>query len=466
MRESDLIILPPPLRERFVATVRERLPRKSFGYFLSTVDGAGMPSDFVLFEDNIRNTDSWKGKFQSYGRYFIEHDDAGFVATPEETWRLQKEIWARGLMEVGVFHSHLRHPANFSGIDYEMHMQRFHNLWHLTVSMRNPDLPQLRAFAVSRDGVRELQVIPTAAGHGAPPAEVPLSDEAARHEVITQARRLLRLDGEGRPHCRDSIAVFKAINDLLRIRHAEAIKELLVDGFLRGSAYRYEEHVAREMCLIEGGRYRMGTPQDRSGHFCGEAPSHTVELSPFKVARVQVTNELFGVFDPRRLDVPARDLRKPAVNVTWFDAAVFAMWMGCRLPTEAEWEFACGSGLEGEWYCGDEGLLPRHAWYSENSGGEARPVGTREANAFGLFDLHGNVWEWCQDSYDQDYYSRSPLTDPIRIAPPHADKVCRGGSIHALPEMCRTRYRFHEPPSFRASDLGFRLAAGGVTAHD
>ena len=89
-------------------------------------------------------------------------------------------------------------------------------------------------------------------------------------------------------------------------------------------------------------------------------------------------------------------------------------------------------------------------------------MGTREPNSFGLFDLHGNVWEWCQDSYDQDYYFCSPVVDPLKIASPIVDKVSRGGGMLALSEMCRTRYRFHEPPAFRAADLGFRLAKSAL----
>src|SRR5437588_13052311 len=98
MRRDDFIILPQSLQERFIATVKKRLPRKSFGYFLSARD-AMTPSDFVLFEDNIRNSDDWKNKFESYGQYFVAHEDAGFVATPEETWRVQREIWAHVMVE-------------------------------------------------------------------------------------------------------------------------------------------------------------------------------------------------------------------------------------------------------------------------------------------------------------------------------------------------------------------------------
>jgi proteasome lid subunit RPN8/RPN11 len=159
--DDSPIVLSRTLRERLVQSVRRRFPRKSFGYLVS--DGTDrQPTDFLLFEGNVRNDDAWRGEFHSYGRYFIEHDDAGFVATPQESWRLQKEIWSRGLREVAVFHSHQRHPANFSQIDYELHLRSFDALWHLIISLRNPQLPQLRAFSVSRAGVVELPLLPGA----------------------------------------------------------------------------------------------------------------------------------------------------------------------------------------------------------------------------------------------------------------------------------------------------------------
>jgi formylglycine-generating enzyme required for sulfatase activity len=88
-------------------------------------------------------------------------------------------------------------------------------------------------------------------------------------------------------------------------------------------------------------------------------------------------------------------------------------------------------------------------------------VATREPNALGLFDFHGNVWEWCEDDYAADFYGRAPLSDPINYGPEvsrHTHKVSRGGGFLALAEMCRTRFRLHDPAEFWAPDLGFRLA--------
>jgi formylglycine-generating enzyme required for sulfatase activity/proteasome lid subunit RPN8/RPN11 len=412
----------------------------------------------MLFETNTRNSSDWRDKFESYGRYFFEHEDAGFVSTPEESWRLQKQIWARGMVEVGLFHSHLRHPANFSQIDYDLHTQRFSHLWHLIVSVRNPDLPQLRVFDVSEAAVREQRTIPSPLDQWRPSANNLLDGPKTGDQAIAQAKRILALDSKGRPTCKDNRLIVATIGGLLRTENHEAANELLIRGFLAGSLERYEEYVAQTMRVC-GGRFEMGTRLGCNRHFVGESPCHRVALSPFSIATVPVTNELFSVFDQQRLDVPASDDQKPAVDVSWYDATVFAMWMGCRLPTEAEWEFACAAGSSGEWACGDENLLSRLAWYSENSSGQIRPVGTREPNAFGLLDFHGNVWEWCHDSFDQDYYSCSATVDPVNISSTSNDKVCRGGSINALSEMCRTRYRFHEPAAFFAGDLGFRLAA-------
>jgi proteasome lid subunit RPN8/RPN11 len=151
------IVLSRGLRDRLLRDVAARFPRKAFGYLLSR-GPRYVPTDFVIFDGNIRNGTAWKSSFEAYGRYFVEHSDAGFVAIPDETWAIQQDIAARGLFEIGIFHSHQRHPANFSRIDYELHLSCAENLWHLIVSMRTPAYPRLRAFAVSRAGVAELEL--------------------------------------------------------------------------------------------------------------------------------------------------------------------------------------------------------------------------------------------------------------------------------------------------------------------
>ena len=425
--EDRPIVFPAEVRERLLRAIYERLPVKSFGYLISEGDSRQV-DDFVLFEGNSRNSAEWQSTFQAYGQYFVDHDDAGFVSTPEETWRVQKEMWRRGMTEVGMFHSHLRHPANFSGIDYDMHISRYQHLWHMIVAVRNRAMPQVRIFDVRTDSVRE-QVI---AGES---AALPAAAAASGDELFA-------LDAEGRPDWRLAREIVEAFEGGV----AGAAGERL----LAGSAARYEQYVKPRMREVAGGRFAMGMAEERRRHFVGESPAREVEVRRFLLSEVTVTNELMGLLDPLRLD-DVVGLNKPAVDVSWYEAKLFALWMGCRLLGEAEWEYACGAGAAGEWAC-PEAELPGMAWYSENSHGEVQEVGRLKPNVLGLHDLHGNVWEWCEDRYGQDAYAGGPAG---------SDRVCRGGSVHALSEMCRTRYRLHEPAEFRAGDLGFRLARGG-----
>lgn len=457
---ADSILLQRQVYERLLTEVRRRHPRKTFGYLLSP-GAPKAPTDFIVLEENIRNSPEWRPGFESYGHYFVEHSDAGFVATPEESWRVQKEVWARGLDEVGVFHSHQRHPANFSRIDWDMHRQRFHDMWHLIVSMRNPDMPQIRAFSVTDQGVHEMAVRVDGMGSGARQQQA-----TRRDDCIARARTLLRAGRAGKPDLGRASEILLAFDDLCRVASVATVHEIVAEGFLRDSEQRYSEHLAPLMRTIPRATFEMGTAWADSGHFYGESPRHTCELPAFQIASVPVTAGLFNLIAPHPRSAQRRELSKPTVNVTWHEAVLFALWMGCRLPTEAEWEYCCGVGSDAQWCCEEEELLSDHAWYSVNARDQLHSVATRTPNSLGLFDMHGNVWEWCEDDYEQDYYQRTPQVSPVnRFAPRGSSKltpkVVRGGSMNALSEMCRTRYRFHEIAGFRASDLGFRLARGG-----
>ena len=123
---------------------------------------------------------------------------------------------------------------------------------------------------------------------------------------------------------------------------------------------------------------------------------------------------------------------------------------GFRLPTEAEWEYACRAGTTGD----HSGVLDETAWYEANSGGETHPVGLKQPNAWGLHDMHGNVWEWCQDWYGE--YPTGLVADPQ--GPPAGEKrVSRGGGWNAFGPSCRSAFRDGNVPDARYGDLGFRL---------
>jgi len=155
------------------------------------------------------------------------------------------------------------------------------------------------------------------------------------------------------------------------------------------------------------------------------------------------------------------DSGSPAVYVSWDDTQNFCKKLGSgfRLPTEAEWEYACRSGSTTEYNFGDSASgLGGHAWYDENANGVgekyAHKVGLKQSNAWGLYDMHGNVWEWCQDWYGD--YSSGSASNP-RGPSSGSYRVFRGGSWFYGPTNCRSASRSWSTPGYRSSRLGFRL---------
>jgi formylglycine-generating enzyme required for sulfatase activity len=153
------------------------------------------------------------------------------------------------------------------------------------------------------------------------------------------------------------------------------------------------------------------------------------------------------------------NLDLPVEQVSWHDTQLFIDQLNAlkngnhyRLPTEAEWEFAARAGSSGD-YAGD---LPEMAWYERNAGGTTHPVGTKAPNAWGLYDMHGNVWEWCQDWYDEHYYANSPLRDPLGPSSGQS-RILRGGSWYCFDNFCRSSNRGRYAPEGRLNSHGFRL---------
>jgi hypothetical protein len=155
----------------------------------------------------------------------------------------------------------------------------------------------------------------------------------------------------------------------------------------------------------------------------------------------------------------------PVEWVSWHDVQAFITKLNqkegmnkYRLPTEAEWEYAARAGTTSTYSFGDDaGALGRYAWYGEDeNSGSTHPVGQKEPNAWGLYDMHGNVWEWVQDRYGEHYYSNSPAIDPK--GPPSGMRVFRGGFWGNLAKLCRSAGRGFVSSDFQDSAVGFRLA--------
>jgi formylglycine-generating enzyme required for sulfatase activity len=235
--------------------------------------------------------------------------------------------------------------------------------------------------------------------------------------------------------------------------------------------------VGMKLVLIPAGEFLMGSAKaDDPDAIDDEQPRHRVRITrPFYLGATEVTQ---GQYRAVMGQTPSYfkgldDL--PVENVSWSDAVAFCDKLNereeeslggaiYRLPTEAEWEYACRARSTTRYSFGDNVAdLGEFAWYSGNSGGKTQPVGQKRPNAFNLYDTHGNVYEWCQDGYKADYYQESPGVDPP--GPSGAsDRVIRGGCWYGYPLLARSALRVRSTPVLRYDYLGFRLARARARA--
>ncbi|MAE67989.1 MAG: hypothetical protein CMJ18_27370 [Phycisphaeraceae bacterium] len=231
------------------------------------------------------------------------------------------------------------------------------------------------------------------------------------------------------------------------------------------------EKTGIEMVFIPAGTFEIGSPESDAGRSVDEGPVRSVRLTqPFYLARYEVTQdqwlEIMGD-NPSRFEGKDR----PVECVSWDACQQFLQEAGngLSLPTEAQWEYACRAGTTTAFFFADafqnyfgddQGLLGRHAWFDGNSDGRTHPVGLKAPNPWGLHDIIGNVWEWCEDGF-ADARNVSPdglTTDPV--GPTDVEhRVLRGGSWLNLPWLCRSAFRNMAPPQTRSMLFGFRVAA-------
>ena len=214
-----------------------------------------------------------------------------------------------------------------------------------------------------------------------------------------------------------------------------------------------------DMVYIPGGEFVMGTPAGEPGREKNEGPSHRVYLDGYWIAKYEVSRSLWRlIMDGRSPVSPKGDDREPANRLTWDDARRFILRLNrktgllFRLPSEAEWEKACRAGSREARYA----PLNKAAWYAANSGGRAHPVGLKRPNDYGLYDMLGNVWEWCGDWYRSDYYSRSPRRNPGGPGRGTRRVVRGGGFAHGFSYL-RCGHRNSLEPDKTRGYLGFRL---------
>ena len=230
-----------------------------------------------------------------------------------------------------------------------------------------------------------------------------------------------------------------------------------------------------EMVLIPAGRFTMGTDQGEPDR----GPAHEVEIDAFLMDRYEITQEVYARLEPVN-GSHWKGPQLPTEMIGWGKAALYCNMRseaeglepcyneygecnfqadGYRLPTEAEWEYACRAGNDGDYSFGsDPRLLKQHAWYAGNAAKKTHPAGKKKPNAWGLFDVHGNVTEWCNDFYDPNYYQNSPRKNPQGPASGERN-VLRGGHWGSSAAACGSAARLAEEPGF--SDACFARDAIG-----
>jgi formylglycine-generating enzyme required for sulfatase activity len=231
----------------------------------------------------------------------------------------------------------------------------------------------------------------------------------------------------------------------------------------------YINSLGMRFVLVRPGRFMMGAPEDERGRNDDEAP-HAVEIvHRFFIGATEVatgdwrrfvkeSGYNWNHFSEVRITSPTD--AHPISFVSWQDAVAFCEWLSrvdkaaYRLPTEAEWEYACRAGSVSRYIYGDKGDSKLMGYFGRST--TAYPVGSFPPNRWGLYDTHGNVWEWCGDWYDAEYYGGSPTTAPSGPAQGDARAV-RGGSWQDRADYCRSANRSGRWPGGRYEDLGFRV---------
>ena len=317
------------------------------------------------------------------------------------------------------------------------------------------------------------------------------AQSAAEHKVrrdrngvvwLGQSRIVESLDcSNGVVHVIDAVLVPPGV--------ADRLPDPLVDAVVSIEPY------VGEMVPLPAGRFLMGSPPHEPDRAPNEGPQHEVHLSPFKIGRYEITRGVYRQVmdaDPSEPDLPGMEKtprEHPVQRVSWYDAVRFCnklsalcdyppyyriepddgskpavsiidpRGLGFRLLTEAEWEYACRAGQQGTFCFGDDAsLLEEYGWTFKNAGprGDRQPVGKKRANNYGLYDMHGNVYEWCWDYYAPSY-DLAAAVDP-RGPEAGGERVIRGGSWFWKAAYARSAARDKRVPEYRHSSIGFRVA--------
>lgn len=228
-----------------------------------------------------------------------------------------------------------------------------------------------------------------------------------------------------------------------------------------------------EMVTIKAGEYGVGSLDNSS-----EEKYHKIYLDEYEISKYPITIYQWLTFLKHSkyewgceafLHFKEVQNDYPALYINWHDAKHFCDWLTTisenkySLPSEAQWEVACLSGSSSRFCFGDDvSLLEQYSWYDVNSECKPHSVGQKKPNQYGIFDMHGLVWEWCEDWYDDKYYSSSNYKNPICENNPYSVKILRGGAWFMFPKFLRGQDRYANNPDYRMDCFGFRVVQNSI----
>lgn len=269
----------------------------------------------------------------------------------------------------------------------------------------------------------------------------------------------------------NKISIINHINTIRCYLKKNEIEDSIEDSHCVTDPENYEvfgtcisSYTGMEFIMIPAGEFFMGSSTEKKDRSDCESPVHRVTIkNPFYMGKSPVTQKqwkkIMGT-SPSNF----KDEARPVEFISWEEVREFIEKLNAlentskyRLPSEAEWEYACRAGTQSRYFFGnDESRLDDHAWYVKNAGRKTHVVCKKKPNPWGLYDMHGNVWEWVQDRWHENY-SGSPSDGSAWEEGDGSTRVSRGGSWYCDPDTCRSASRFSREPDSRFANLGFRL---------